>query len=316
MRIIGGAAAEQERRDGRGGRRGARIPVAALTALVALSVVAACGSDSNKSSSGTKPSEASTHKAPPVVNVTASGEAGKWTFDVPSSITGGVVTFRLTNNSKSDTHDIQLARVDGTHSKDEIVKIISSQEGGAPEWLHGYGGVATVAPGQSSTATTDLPPGHYVYFCTDDSDGKGHVDHGMYGEFDAKGTSGAAMPTATAQIKALEYKFETSGLKAGKNVVEFTNTGKQLHMVIAAPIAAGKTLDDVKQAFASENGPQGPPPVDFEKAVGTEVVDPGRSLVTTWNLTSGKYAMLCFMTDHAGGPPHFMSGMLQEVDIT
>jgi uncharacterized cupredoxin-like copper-binding protein len=314
MRIIGGTATERDRRNGRARGGGARIPAIALTALVALVGVSACGSDSNEKASGTKTSEASSHEAPPVVDVTASGAKDHWTFDVPATVTGGVVTFRLTNKSASDTHDLQLAKVDGTHSKEDVLKIVSSEDAGAPEWLHGYGGVGTVAPGQTGSATMNLPAGHYIYFCTDDTDGTGHADHGMYGEFDVKGASGAAMPAATAQIKAHEYKFDTTGLKAGKNVVRFTNTGKQLHMVLAVPIKDGKTIDDVKTAFSSDDHST-EPPVDFEKAVSTEVLDPGLSLVTSWNLSSGKYALICFMTDRAGGPPHFMSGMLQELDV-
>jgi hypothetical protein len=129
------------------------------------------------------------------------------------------------------------------------------------------------------------------------------------------GDSGAALPTPTAHIDASEYKFETSGLKAGDNLVEFKNVGQQLHLAFAAPIADGKTLDDVKAAFSSDDQ-SAPPPVDFEKAVETDAIDPGGSIFVNWNLPSGKYALICFMTDRAGGPPHFMNGMLQELDIS
>ena len=38
-------------------------------------------------------------------------------------------------------------------------------------------------------------------------------------------------------------------------------------------------------------------------------------MLTEITLTAGRYAMLCFLQDRTGGPPHFMKGMLTEVVI-
>ncbi len=85
-------------------------------------------------------------------------------------------------------------------------------------------------------------------------------------------------------------------------------------MVIALLLRPGKTIADVEQAFASDDQ-SAPPPVDFEKALSTEVLDTGGSEYVHWDLAPGKYALLCFMSDRTGGAPHFMNGMLQELDI-
>ncbi|HEY7137724.1 MAG TPA: hypothetical protein VIB48_21905 [Acidimicrobiia bacterium] len=274
----------------------------------------ACGS----SSSGKAKSGAAAHTAsvtPPVVDVTASGANGTWSFQFPPTIPGGVITMRLHNTSASDSHDLQLVRSDGTHTADEVKAVVTKDGVPIPDWLHAAGGVSDVAPGQTGEATFELPAGHYFYFCTDDTNGVDHSTHGMFGEIDVTGNSGASLPTPTAHVTASEYKFDTSGLKAGDNLVEFKNSGIQLHMVLAAPMQPGKTLADVKTAMSSDNQ-SAPPPIDFEKAVGAEVVDPGQSVFVHWNLSPGKYAMLCFLNDHTGGPPHFTMGMLQELDIT
>ena len=113
-----------------------------------------------------------------------------------------------------------------------------------------------------------------------------------------------------------EYEFTTDGLKAGASSVKFENTGKEFNHVIAAPMLPGKTVDDVTAFFAAEGDTGGPPPLDFEKGVGTAVVGPGNALVADIQLESGNYAMVCFINDRAGGPPHFTLGMLQEVSIT
>ena len=131
------------------------------------------------------------------------------------------------------------------------------------------------------------------------------------------GTKAAALPaTATASITAKEYGFETKGLKPGKNIVQFVNVGKELHHFQMFPIATGKTIADVKTFLSSTGAPTGPPPVDFEKGAGSAVIEKSEgSELTEVTLTAGRYALLCFITDRAGGPPHFMKGMLTEVVI-
>ena len=54
--------------------------------------------------------------------------------------------------------------------------------------------------------------------------------------------------------------------------MRFENTGKELHHAIMFPIIKGKTIEDVEKAFASQKGP---PPVDFEKGLNTQVIDGG-----------------------------------------
>jgi len=182
-------------------------------------------------------------------------------------------------------------------------------EGGIPDWLHGAGGIGTVAPGQSGTATVLLEPG--TYYAQDDEG-----DEGGIAKFEVTGEAAEAeLPSTDATIVASEYKFTTDGLKAGANRVTFDNAGEELHHAIAAPINDGKTIADVKKFFMSEGVPSGPPPVDFEAGVGTAVLDGGAKEVTDLELKAGRYAFVCFIPDREGGPPHFVKGMLQEVEI-
>src|SRR5207248_1044038 len=90
--------------------------------LVLALVLAACGSSSKAKTEGTTTTAART---PPVVQIVGSGDKDHWAFQLPASgIPGGVVTLRLKNDSANDSHDFQLVTVDGTHTKDEILKII------------------------------------------------------------------------------------------------------------------------------------------------------------------------------------------------
>ena len=130
------------------------------------------------------------------------------------------------------------------------------------------------------------------------------------------GDGGGSLPSADTTITAKEYGFDVGDLKPGVNEIRFENDGKEIHHVVAAPIAPGSTIDDVRTFFQTEGEPTGPPPVDFESAAQTAVVDSGKALVTTFNLQAGKYAFVCFIQDRQGGPPHFTQGMLQEVTVS
>jgi len=275
---------------------------AALAALGLALALPACGDDDEESSSG------SSGDAQPAAFKVTLGDAGKGksTVEAPKMVKAGLVEVMAENTGKQP-HDAQLIRVDGDQTAKQVSKIISSNGGPIPEFLRGAGGLGTVPPGQSATATDLLEPGRYFVFDT---------EGGASAEFEVTGEAGSAeLPSTSATITAKEYGFETSGLKAGKNEITFENAGKELHHVLAVPFAKGATLAQVKKFATSDEEPSGPPPVDFESAAGTTVLDGGKSQVAELELKKGKYAFLCFISDRKGGPPHVVKGMLQEVTI-
>jgi hypothetical protein len=90
---------------------------------------------------------------------------------------------------------------------------------------------------------------------------------------------------------------------------------RKLHHIIAIPYEAGATLEEVKAFATSDASPDGPPPLDFQWASVTAVLEGGDSQITELNLTSGTYAFVCFISDRAGGPPHVAKGMINEVVV-
>ncbi len=275
---------------------------AALAALGLALALPACGSDDDESSDS-----ASGGSNPATLDVTV-GDAGKGqsTVEAPKTVKAGVVEVTVRNSGKRP-HDAQIIGVDGQQTAADVKKVVESDGGPLPEWLHGAGGVGTVNPGQSASATDVLEPGRYFVI---DTDGGGSSEFEVTGE-----ASDAELPSTDATITAKEYGFETSGLKAGKNELTFENTGEELHHVIAVPYNKGATLADVKKFATSEGESSGPPPVDFENGVSTTVLDGGKSQVTEAEFKKGKYAFLCFIQDRKGGPPHVAKGMLQEVTV-
>jgi hypothetical protein len=298
--------------------------LAALLLLIAF-VGAACGGDDDDSTVGSD-STSTTAKgdsnatAPPEFTIKASEDAaaGTYKFDVPSDIAGGVVKITLDNQGGKEVHDFQVVKLDG-HKLDELLPQVSSDTAPLEKWLKEGAGVGSTPPGQSSSAIFKLEPNtEYAFVCTESNEEKNipHATHGMSGTFTTGDDSGAAMPKGTATIETTEYKFKIDGLKAGKNTIAFTNKGAMLHHVVILPILPGKTLDDVKTSFASEDQ-SGPPPVDFEKGVFSAVAGIGDTIVYDVDLPAGHYAILCFMPDPGtAGPPHALKGMLQDFTVS
>jgi hypothetical protein len=293
-----------------------RSRVLALLAAPAL-LLAACGGGGD---GGGTQATAPPQPAKATVTVTASGKQVK--FDVPAQLKPGATQLELVNNTKEPV-ELQIVRLDGGHTLAEFYPAIESQEPAPiPEWLHAFGGVGETGPGQRRSVVVDLKAGRYAWFSGSAPDRPGaqpQYRRGGEGSFEVTGDpSGAQLPAAAAQITAKElgptdYRFEASGLKAGTNQITFTNSGAQLHHVIMAKLNKGATVDKVMEFFATEKGP---PPVDFDASEITAVLDTGGRQVETVQLQSGSYALMCFITDRAGSPPHAIKAkMVQEVKV-
>ncbi len=229
-------------------------------------------------------------------------------------------------NAGKEPHEAQLIRLEGNHTAEEALKLITSDDESAPtpEWLRAAGGVGSTGPGQTVTATLNLPAGKYVMFDNENMEGPSNATRGAMAEFEVTAGDEGDLPDSTATIVAAtddeadpENSFEVTGLKVGKNRLLLDNKGGELHHAIMFPIAEGKTLADVETFLNSEGQPSGPPPLDFESGAGTAVLDGDTSQVSDLTLRkAGTYAVICFLTDRDGkDKPHYARGMLEEVEV-
>ena len=164
-------------------------------------------------------------------------------------------------------------------------------------------------------AGKQLRPGNYiVYDAPFQNEGQGLKSGVASFTVEGEGEDGAELPTAAARIEAYEYGFRVSGLTTGKNTIEFSNTGREAHHVIAVPYAPGATLAKVRKAFTSVGGAEAP--LDFENTSYTARIAGGTKQITELALDKpGTYALLCFVSDRKGGPPHVAQGMVAEVTV-
>lgn len=249
------------------------------------------------------------------------GSAQTLTFNVadksisgPTSADPGEAEITLTNDGKNEA-DLQLIRVEGEHSAAEVVQALGGVIRGRafPDWFFAAGGVNATPAGESQTVTQVLEPGTYYAFNTGVD---APPDPGSVPAVEVTGdASDDQLSDTDATVRTIDYGFETEGeLQVGENEITFENAGAQPHHVIAQRIAEGRTIDDVRAFLKNE---QGQPPLDEASVAETAVLDGGGSQLVTLDLKEpGQYAMLCFISDRQGGPPHSIGeGMLGEVEV-
>jgi hypothetical protein len=278
-----------------------------LAAVTALALVGAgCGGDDDDGGDGGGGGQAA---KPTRLAIELSGSGKNASFDVPKSVSGGVARIEFTN-STNKMASAQLGYVDGGHTAQEGLQAAGAwaeQGKPLPEWAHTAGGTGRTPPGATATVIQDLPPGEYFVLDVESEAGDESA-----GYFTVSGGGDATLPEPASRVDAFEYRFEASGLKAGTNQVLFDNKGSEPHFLEAAPLLPGKTIADVKRFLKTEKGR---PPIDFEQSVSTPVLDGGLSQVVELELDSGKYALLCFVPDRKGGPPHAVKGMISEATV-
>jgi hypothetical protein len=240
---------------------------------------------------------------PQAFEVQASEQGAETRVTAPESVSPGAVEIRFTNDGERE-HGVQIIRVGDGHTGAEVKKAgdaWAAGQGELPDWIVFVGGVGSTKAGGTGTATVDLTPGEYLAY---DVEGEGATP---YAEFTVEGDEGDALPEVPAEVEAVDYDFNATALEAGSQPVLFTNTGQEPHHLAAAPLKQGKTEADVERYINTEKGPS---PIDESKAFDTAIVSGGESAVVDLRFESGEYALLCFIPDRKGGPPHALKGMI------
>jgi hypothetical protein len=263
-------------------------------------LVAGCGS-SDKSS-------------PTALNLSISEQGKAASFTAPASAKNGLVDVKLTNNGKAP-HGVQFIQYADGHTMDDVLKQLGSNSNAIPDWITLPGGIGSVDPGQTGSATVNLPEGNYVLV---DAAALGGPSSGPPATAGIKlsGGSDGDLPSTDADVTAAtngtdQYKWDISGLKAGENQFTFKSEGDDaVHLIIAAPIkGTPPSLDQIKKDLDSN----GPPPsyIDLQGSQSSALLDGGDSQTANLNLKAGQYVFFCPLTDRDGkGKSHDQEGLL------
>lgn len=291
-----------------------------VTAASAAAVVlAACGSSSSSNSSSSS-STAATPKLNTLA-LTISDRGKTSVYAGPATTVGGLLQIKLTNNGKAP-HGAQLVLLLGNHTPAQALAGLGGGSNKTPSWIRAEGGVGYANPGETATATDNVPAGKYLVFdvaaLTGGGPGSGPPAHTALTV--TPGTAGP-LPATTASVTAAnpgkdKYKWEISGLKAGANQITFNSKGSNaLHLLTVVRLKGHPTDAQIEKGLSSNsNAP--PSFVDVNAPTpGTAVLDGGSSQTTTLNLPPGRYVFFCPLHDRDGGKPHFLEGLLKQVVI-
>lgn len=265
----------------------------AVATLVAIALVA-CGEDEEQS-----------------LTYTASGEGKASKIEGPTSAETGLAEITFRNEGKGEA-DLQLIRVEKGRTAEEAIEGLEKAMKGQPfpDWFFAGGGVGTIPAGDSQTVTQVLKPGTYYAFNTEGR--QGPPDAESVPALEVAGEESSDEVAGDETVTAIEYGFEAEDLPSGEVEIDFENGGAEPHHIIAAPLKGDATAADVEQAIKSEKGQ---PPIDEEGTQNTAVLEGGEGQVVTLDLKPGRYALLCFISDRQGGPPHALKGMVDEVEV-
>jgi hypothetical protein len=119
--------------------------------------------------------------------------------------------------------------------------------------------------------------------------------------------------TATETGKQLRLTVPKS-TPAGLVTVELMKAGKAFHEAQLIRLAQGHTPEDAMKVIAAEGSPSP------GSTSGTSPTPPGSTAVQNRSPSSisakrGKYALLYFVSDRKGGPPHVAQGMVAEITV-
>lgn len=240
---------------------------------------------------------------------------------LPDSFAGGAVEVTLTLEGTREFASVDFSKVDdGTTAEQFAEDILTVFEGNPfPEYVRNGAGVEAVQ-GAATTSTILLEPGTHVVW----HDGAPGEDEDAPPEIIAtvvEVTSGGGdLPDGDGTITARDYGFDVD--VSGPGTLVFRNDGPvQFHHAVLMDFGTNEpaAVEAALPALMESEG-EGPPPdgidmeqVDFEFG-GSAVFGPGLGGTFEADVVEGNtYAVVCFISDRSGGPPHVFAHDMFEV---
>lgn len=253
-------------------------------------------------------------QAPPLVALSMADGV----FQAPDTLDAGLTTFRFANLG-DEIHYAHAVRLDSARTVPEFLAAYAEAvrtAGPRPTYITRSGGPGGTAPGDTSTVTHIIEPGHYVWICpVDDRNGTPHFANGEARTFVVRAVASNAealpLPQASGAIRLINYAFILDApLNAGRHTLRVVNEGPDPHDLVFVKLVTGKTSEDLRSWLRAPNGP---PP--FTPAGGVAVLAPKMEAFFETELTAGNYALFCMATAQ-DGRTHIEHGMIQQIRIS
>lgn len=294
--------------------RGSRFRYSLVAMLVLALVATACGGDDSAAPGGDNDARR--------ISVNIAADA----LEVPAEIPAGAVEVEVTGQTNPYT-EVSFTRVEpGTSEDDFRAGIASAMEGSEiPAYLlNSSGAVPSADPAVvlleagDYFAWTEVPREEQTQEEAEEEEGPPNL---LVAATTVTGEPAGELPQTDGRITARDYGFDVD-VTAGGTYTFFNEGPEQLHHAVLF------NFGDLEPAVVEENlpaffaaGEEGAPPeafadLDFEnfEAGGSGVFGPEVGGTFGATLESGTtYAVVCFISDRSGGPPHAMAHDMFEV---
>jgi hypothetical protein len=251
--------------------------------------------------------ESAASTPPVVVSISA-----KRVVSMPTTIQPGVTRFEVTSSAKEGS-SFQLVRPAPGYTPAEASRDIEKGlENGNVKAIKRFEANVTLLGGMTADDTADvlvvdLDLGSYWALDTETN------DPAKFFAFTVDGAdTGNTVPEATTIKARLDTTWAAKPAAIPhKGLLRFKNNATNNHFIEMAKLKKGYTYKDFKEWLAAiQEGPGGPPPVNFELGLGSGALSPGYAATFNYNLPKGDYVMVCFWPDASmGGMPHAFMGM-------
>lgn len=255
------------------------------------------------------PSRSAKPSAPPVVVVTAS----EYKLLLPDTLEAGPTILQLVSAGR-ERHAMPMVQLAAGHAVDDVRAALQHHQLAIPG-LTAVGGVGTIEPGDTASATIDLAPGFYVAWCDIPApDGTPHYMKGMLSLItvvDRK--NGATMPVADDSVMLSDSAVALSApLAAGAHVVAVRNSGRQPHMALLWKLNGGKSEADVVNWIAAAK-PTSPAPGTM--IGGIAALSPGQRAEMNVKLAAGRYVVVGMANDAPAETPRDIKPLVHEFSV-
>lgn len=314
-----------------------------MAAVAAMSlIVAACTTGSDDRAGEESPGEGADPAIAGTRQVTIIADEYQFT-NAPSELEAGVIDLVFENIGTVE-HEIALVEIGETEIEQVGADLAVTLEGGPfPSYLQNLAIPLVADGGETLRTTTLVAEGNYALICTLTGsppetastgtllDGVGSEEvgqpHYMLGMVQALtvvgGDESLALPETGSTITARDYTFDVD-VSAGRQTVAFANEGPdQVHHGVIFAFKEGvdeAAAEGILDVFlSSAESEETPPPPELDLEATEEFGDFGifsTGLGATYEVEfeSGRtYAVVCFIQDRSGGPPHALSNDMQEV---
>lgn len=261
---------------------------------------------------------------------------------VPAELEAGVYDITFENVGEVE-HELAFVEIGDTPIDDVGPALAPTLEGGPfPEFLDNLAIPLYADPGETVETTTILAEGSYALICTftgaapeagttttegaggpedEGPQGPPHYELGMVQALTiTEGAGEAALPETESSVTASDYAFDVD-VSAGPQTVAFTNAGPdQVHHGVFFAFNEGvdeSAAEAALETFLASEDETGPPPPEIDLTAETPefgLFSTGLGATYEVDFESGRtYAVVCFIQDRTGGPPHVVAHDMKEI---